>query len=139
MELRNERPIFGGYDLEFADICILGPARKSGEVQPLWFHPLFRNQYESVMYYAQFYPYDNYSWAAMEQFLTFLFHPLSYIKVVEMYTVNQKLVDVVKNKLAINIPIQGNEMRASKLNTYKPPYIHCETFSLLLIFSVMVY
>ncbi|KAI1695006.1 hypothetical protein DdX_19813 [Ditylenchus destructor] len=128
MEFLSEGPIFGGYDADFVDICVLGPARQSAQVQPWWFHQLFRKQYESVLYYAQLYPYANYSWAAMEQFLTFLIHPLSYIKVVEMYTVNQKLVDVVKNRLA---NIQGDVMGTQKLDTYKPAYIHCETFSLL--------
>ncbi|KAI1706622.1 hypothetical protein Ddc_15203 [Ditylenchus destructor] len=112
------------YHSDFADICILGQAQ---QVQKSWFDQLFANQYESVLFYAHFSSSRKYSWPAMEQFLTFLFHPSSYIKVVEMYTVNQTFVDTVKEKFSI----PGNTMRAQKTNTNKPFYIHCETFSLL--------
>ncbi|KAI1706624.1 hypothetical protein Ddc_15205 [Ditylenchus destructor] len=131
------RPLFtrirsGGflteYYSDFAHICILGQAQ---QVKKLWFDQLFGKQYESVLFYAQFIPYREYSWPAMEQFLTFLFHPISYIKKVEMYTVNQIFVDAVKEKFAGKFCIPANMILPLKSNINKPPYIHCETFSLL--------
>ncbi|KAI1706623.1 hypothetical protein Ddc_15204 [Ditylenchus destructor] len=118
----------GDYSLDFVDICVLRPAQ---QVQQWWFEQLFRKRYESVLLYAQFIPSREYTWPAVEQFLTFLFHPLSCIKVVEMYAVNQKFVDAVKEKVADNC-IPGNAMHTQKLNTNKSLYIHCETFLLFL-------
>ncbi|KAI1710032.1 hypothetical protein Ddc_13631 [Ditylenchus destructor] len=125
---------FFGKHSYFTDMCILGPAQQ--HVQKSWFGYLFRKQesLESVVFYSQFRPRMKFARASLEQFFTFLFHPLSYIKVVEMFAVNQKFVDAVKENFADNYPIlrdAAKTMHPQNSNDNKPPYIHCETFSLL--------
>ncbi|KAI1695472.1 hypothetical protein Ddc_21205 [Ditylenchus destructor] len=135
VDILIEKSLFGNYYSDSTDICILGPAQ-NGTVQKSWFGYLFCTQelFESVVFHAQFRPYlkqSLFSWASLEQFLTFLFHPLSYIKKVEMFAVNQKFVDAVKEKFADSFTVQRNTTDAQKLDNNKPPYIHCETFILL--------
>ncbi|KAI1710034.1 hypothetical protein Ddc_13633 [Ditylenchus destructor] len=127
------KALFGKYS-DITDMCILGPAQVNEEVHKSWFGQLFYKQkssLDSVVFYSQFRPANKFSCASLERFLTFLFHPASYVKVVEMFAVNQKFVDAVKGKFADNFPSLGNAMHSHKSNDNKPPYIHCETFSLL--------
>ncbi|KAI1705560.1 hypothetical protein DdX_13524 [Ditylenchus destructor] len=132
-----EKALFDNY-VDSTNVCILGPAQKKVQAKNSWIGHLFRKQeqmsllsLESVVFHSSFIPYRNHSWAAMEQFLTFLFTPLSYIKKVEMFAVNQKFVDAVKEKFVNNFPIQGNQVRTQKNSKNKPLYIHCEIFALV--------
>ncbi|KAI1701705.1 hypothetical protein Ddc_17496 [Ditylenchus destructor] len=130
-----EKALFGNYT-DCTDMCILGPAQEKVQVQKSWLEYLFLKEeaLESLVFHAEFHPAKKFSWASLEQFLTFLFTPLSYVKVVEMYAVNQKFVDAVKEKFVDNFFIHGNAMHTLTSNDNKPPYIHCEKFSLLYTF-----
>ncbi|KAI1695798.1 hypothetical protein DdX_19381 [Ditylenchus destructor] len=97
------------------NICIHGSAQEkvpySDEKKRL---PSSR---EPVLFYAQFNPVSNrYSWHYLAQFLKFIYHPMSYVKEVKMFAVNQTFIDSLK----CNIGSTDNE----------PRYIRCESFTL---------
>ncbi|KAI1699094.1 hypothetical protein DdX_17524 [Ditylenchus destructor] len=128
----TEKVLLGNY-WDSTDMCILASAQQHSQEQKTWIEHLFRKQessHESVLFYSQFRPAAKFSWASLEHFLTFLFHPLSYIKMVEMFAVDQKFIDAVKEKIVDNSPIPGNTMHPQKCIKNWPLYIHCETFSL---------
>ncbi|KAI1705561.1 hypothetical protein DdX_13525 [Ditylenchus destructor] len=110
-----EKVLLGKHS-DYTDMCILGPARQNGS---------------AVVFYSQFCQTKKFSWASLDHFLTFLFHPLTYVKKVEMFAVDQKFIDAVKEKIMDNSPTPGNTMHPQKCIKNRPLYIHCETFSLL--------
>ncbi|KAI1712505.1 hypothetical protein DdX_09594 [Ditylenchus destructor] len=85
------------------------------EMRSPWFHIL--RVKKPVVYYAQLNPVLNQqTWAYLAQFLKFIYDPMSYIKKVEMFAVNQKFIDL----LECNIDSSNKE----------PRYIRCESFLL---------
>ncbi|KAI1711284.1 hypothetical protein Ddc_12981 [Ditylenchus destructor] len=111
-------------------VCIHGfaqvknPLSYEEECLPWFQKPHDQNPYSDamefpkpVLYYAQFNPLLNqYSWNYLAQFLKFVYHPMTYIKEVKMFAVNQNYIDSIK----CNVDSVGNE----------PRYIRCESFSL---------
>ncbi|KAI1696990.1 hypothetical protein DdX_18761 [Ditylenchus destructor] len=123
-----EKALFDSY-VDSTDVCILGPAQENSEVQKPWIGHLFCTQESSIVFYSQFGPTVKFSWASLEQFVTFLFHQLSCVKEVKTSAVNQNVVDSLKQKFGDDFPIYGITMRLQKTNDHKSPYLHCETIS----------
>ncbi|KAI1711281.1 hypothetical protein Ddc_12978 [Ditylenchus destructor] len=117
---------------------VLGPVQQSDNVRKLRFEYPFENPfrkqrcYKSVLF-LQFSPPANSFWPTLELFLLFLFHPCSYVKNVQIFAVNQKIVNVVKETLA-DFFIQQHMTHIQNDVYNKPPYIHCGTFTLPVVF-----
>ncbi|KAI1706322.1 hypothetical protein Ddc_15366 [Ditylenchus destructor] len=108
-------------------LFILGPVQRNGDMRKSWFKHLRLKEkmYDSVVFYAQFHPPNQFSRASLEQFLTFLFHPSTYVKVIRMLAVDQKIVDVVKHKMSTCFSTCGSHQNSNNNNGF---YIHCGTF-----------
>ncbi|KAI1691834.1 hypothetical protein Ddc_24018 [Ditylenchus destructor] len=107
------------------NLCIHGtaqveiPLSKDEKRFPWFTNPPYMAEFRKpVLFYAQFNPFriQAYSWVYLAQFLKFVYHPMTYIKEVEMFAVNQNFIDSLK----CNIDSLDNE----------PRYIRCESFSL---------
>ncbi|KAI1692536.1 hypothetical protein DdX_21207 [Ditylenchus destructor] len=79
---------------------------------------VFYGQFDGATepFYAHFDGPNKFSWVSIEQFLGFLFHPCSYVENVDMFVVDQKILDAVNRKFA------------QKFANNKPSLIHCEHF-----------